>query len=131
LDSTRKKLLKLLVALAWADGRVDSEEMEVIEAVLDTFRADAETAKEIREFAKTPRTLDDVKVDGVTADDAGLVLYQAVLLTFIDGEQSEKEIRLLEKFMEKVGLTRESAAPILERATARAKSLLSVLQEPD
>ena len=130
MNGARKKLLKLLVALAWADGRVDTEEMEVIEAMLDTFRVDAEAAEEIREFAKTPCTLDDVDIDGVTVDEAGLVLYQAVLLTFIDGEQSEKEIQLLNAFMEKLGLTREEAAPILERATARAKSLLSVLREP-
>lgn len=131
MDDTRKRLIKLLVALAWADGRVQAEEMEVIEAMLDTFRVDGEAAAEIREFAKTPRTLDDVDVQGITVDDAGLVLYQAVLLTFIDGEQSDKEVRLLEQFMEKIGLTREEAAPIMERATARAKNLLSVLGEPD
>ena len=28
-DDTRKRLLKMLVALAWADGRVDEEEIEV------------------------------------------------------------------------------------------------------
>ena len=131
MENTRKKLLKLLVALAWADGRVRAEEMEVIEAMLDTFRVDAEAAAEVREFARTPRTLDDVEVDGITVDDAGLVLYQAVLLTFIDGEQTDTEIRLLEQFMEKIGLTREEAAPIMERATARAKNLLAVLSEPD
>lgn len=131
MDDTRKKLLKLLVALAWADGRVDAEEMEVVEAVLDAFRADDETAREIRVFAKEPRTLDDVNVEDVTKDEASLVLYQAVLLTFIDGEQSEKEIRLLHQFMEKIGLTPEEAAPILERATARAENLLSVLRSPE
>lgn len=131
MDHARKKLLKLLVALAWADGRVHAEEMEVIEAVLATFRVDSATADEIRTFAGEPRSLDDVDVSGVTKEEAGLVLYQAVLLTFIDGEQSEKEIRLLDKFMEKIGLTREEAAPILERATARAKSMLSVLRSPD
>ena len=131
MDDTRKKLLKMLVALAWADGRVAAEEMEVVEAVLDTFRADDETAREIRAFAREPRTLDDIDIEGITKDEASLVLYQAVLLTFIDGEQSEKEIRLLNQFMEKIGLTPEEAAPILEMATARAENLLSVLRSPE
>ena len=127
LDDTRKKLLKLLVALAWADGRVDSEEMEVVEAMFDTFEADEETSSEIREWAKTPRTLDDIDTTDLTKDDAGLVLYQAVLLTYIDGEQSEKEISLLDDFMVKLGLTKEEAEPILARATERATELLPIL----
>ena len=129
LDETNKKLLKLLIALAWADGRVDEEEMEVVEAMLDTFEADQETAEELREWAKTQRSLDDIDTEGLTKDEAGLVLYQAVLLTFIDGEQSTEEVELLEKFMAKLGLTEEEARPILERATARAKDLLPMLEE--
>ncbi len=128
LDDTKKKLLKLLVALAWADGRVDEEEMEVVEAMLDTFEADKEGGDEIREWAKTPRTLDDVDVSDLKKEDAGLVLYQAVLLTYIDGEQSDTETELLGQFMAKLGLTEEEAAPILERATARAKELLPMLE---
>ncbi len=126
-DETRKKLLKLLVALAWADGRVDAEELEVVEAMFDTFGADKETAEEIREWAKTPRSLDDVDVSELTKDDASLVLYQAVLLTFIDGEQSEKEVALLDEFMGKLGLTKEESEPILKRATERATELLPIL----
>jgi uncharacterized membrane protein YebE (DUF533 family) len=127
IDETQKKLLKLLAALAWADGRVDAEEMEVVEAMLDTFGADENFCDEIREWAKTPRSLDDVDVSGLSKDDAALVLYQAVLLTFIDGEQSEKERALLDEFMSKLGLSKEEAAPILDRAQSKAKDLLPVL----
>ncbi len=129
LDNRKKKLVKLLVALAWADGRVDEEEMEIVEAMLDTFEADKEMGDEIRQWAKTRRSLDDIDVSDLNKEDAGLVLYQAVLLTFIDGEQSEKEIELIDQFMVKLGLSKEEAAPILEQATARAKELLPMLQE--
>lgn len=128
-DAANEKLLKLLVALAWADGRVDEEEMEIVEAMIDTFEADQATAENIREWAKTPRSLDDVDVTGLTRDDAGLVLYQAVLLTYIDGEQSDKEVDLLNRFMEKLGLGKDEAGPILERATSRALELLPLLEE--
>jgi uncharacterized membrane protein YebE (DUF533 family) len=127
LDETRTKLLKLLVALAWADGRVDEEEMEIVEAMLDSFDASAEEGNDIREWAKTPRSLDDVNVAGLTEEDADLVLYQAVLLTFIDDEQSEKETELLDNFVAKLGMSAERAKNVLERATARAKELLPVL----
>jgi uncharacterized membrane protein YebE (DUF533 family) len=127
-DAVREKLLKLLIALAWADGRVDEEEMEIVEAMLDTFEIDEATGDEIRKWAKTPRSLDDMDVSDLTKDDAGLVLYQAVLLTYIDGEQSQKEIDLLNEFMAKLGFTPGEAAPILERATARALELLPILE---
>ena len=127
LDDTRKKLLKLLVALAWADGKVDEEELEVVEAMFDTFEADKTTAEEIRQWAKTPRSLDDVDVKGLAKEDAELVLYQAVLLTYIDGEQTEKEIKLLDDFMVKLGLEKEESEPILKRATERATELLPIL----
>ena len=67
LDETNKKLLKLLIALAWADGRVDEEEMEVVEAMLDTFEADKQMAEELREWAKTQRSL--ILVAGHTDSD--------------------------------------------------------------
>ncbi|MCP4195864.1 MAG: tellurite resistance TerB family protein [Proteobacteria bacterium] len=127
LDETRTNLLKLLVALAWADGRVDEGEMEIVEAMLDSFDASTEDGNDIREWAKKPRSLDDVDVAELTEEDADLVLYQAVLLTFIDDEQSEKETELLNNFVAKLGMSAERAEDVLERATARAKELLPVL----
>ena len=127
-DDTKKKLLKVLVALAWADGRVDAEEMEVVHAVLDSFEADAETVTEIVAWAKEPRSLDDVDLSDLSPDDAELVLYQAVLLSFIDGEQSEKEVNLLEAFVGRLGLSKERADAVLANATARARELLPVLE---
>ena len=127
LDETRTKLLKILIALAWADGRVDEEEMEIVEAMLDSFNASVDEGNDLREWAKTPRSLDDIDVAGLTAEDADLVLYQAVLLTYIDDEQSEKETELLNNFVAKLGMPSERAKDVLERATSRAKELLPVL----
>ena len=129
LDDNRKKLIQLLIALAWADGRIDAEEIEVVEAVLDSFEADPETAEELREWAKEPRGLDDVDASDLTAQDMELVLFQAVLLTYIDGEQSPKELELLDAFIAKLGIEKERADAILETANARAKDLLPFLEE--
>jgi tellurite resistance protein len=127
-DETRKKLLKVLVALAWADGRVDAEEMEIVYAVLDSFEADQETVKEFVTWAKEPRSLDDVDLSDLSPDDAELVLYQAVVLSFIDGEQSEKEVSLLKEFVNRLGLSKAHADAVLASATARARELLPILE---
>ena len=82
---------------------------------------------EIRAWAKEPRSLDDVDTSGLTEGDLELVLYQAVLLTFIDGEQSDSEVELLHEFIAKLGLSQENADAVLARATARAKQLVPEL----
>jgi tellurite resistance protein len=128
LSDDKKACLKMLVAMAWADGRVEAEEMEVVEAMIDGFGAEPQEAEELRAWAKVPRSFDDVDTSVLTKSDAELVLQQAVLLTFIDGEQSPRELELLDTLRMKVGLDKDAAAPILERATAFAHELLPVLK---
>ncbi|MDD5307345.1 MAG: hypothetical protein PHU25_08490 [Deltaproteobacteria bacterium] len=128
LSDDKKTCLKLLVAMAWADGRVAAEEMEVVEAMIDAFGAEPEEGDEIRKWAMKPRSFEDVDTAGLIRSDAELVLQQATILTFIDGEQSPEELELLEALRIKVGLDEGAAAPILERATAFAHELLPVLK---
>ena len=128
-DDREKMLMKLLVAMAWADGRVDSEESQVVEAMLESYGVERETTDEVLAWAKKPRTLDDVDVTGIRTEDAELVLHQSVLLSFVDGEQSEKEIALLNDLIKKVGLSKKSADEVMRSATAHAQTLIPVLQE--
>ena len=128
LDDGKKCSLKLLVALAWADGRVDEEEMEVVEAFLDAYGAEDDEVQEIREWAREKRTLDDVDVSGMDMSDLTSVLQHAVLLTYIDGEQSEAEVKLLKDFVAKLGLTTEEAEPVLMAAEHFTKQLLPELE---
>jgi len=128
LTDANNNVLKLLVALAWADGRVDEEEMEVVNALLDAYGAGDEEAEELRNWARQPRDLDDVDVSDLTVSDTELALQHAVLLTYIDGEQSPKEVELLDRFCARLGFTKEAAAPILESADAWARSLLPELE---
>ncbi|HUT77744.1 MAG TPA: hypothetical protein VM285_08670 [Polyangia bacterium] len=129
LTPQREAILKLLVAMAWADGKVDEEELEVVEALLSAFEAGAEEAEELRGWARTRRSLDEVDVTSLTVSDLELALQHAVLLTFIDGEQSPDEVALLDRVMDKLGMSREAAAPILESATKWARGLLPELEK--
>jgi len=53
----QEAMVKSLVAVAWADGRVEGEESEVIEALISSFELSEDDAKVIREYAKTPRKM--------------------------------------------------------------------------
>lgn len=120
-------ILKGLVSVAWADGRVADEELEVIEALLDAFEATTSEAHELRTYAKTPRSIDDIPLTDLSYDDRRVLLQHAVLLTYIDGEQHEKEKKLLEDLCEKLRIPSHEAKGIIDAASQRAKGFLNLL----
>jgi tellurite resistance protein len=128
LTDQKKNILKLLIALAWADGRVDEEELEVVEALLDAYGANEEESEELRAWAGKKRSLDDVDTTGLSVSDAELALQHGVVLTHIDGEQSADEVELINKFIDKLGLPEELSKPILESANNFARELLPELK---
>jgi tellurite resistance protein len=123
----QEAMVKSLVAVAWADGRMDGEETEVIEALLSAFEIEGEDADEVRNFAKDPKTLDDVPLTDLSASDRRLLLQHAVILTYIDGEQSEAEVKILEDLVERLRLPQAEAKVLLEASEQRAKRLLDLL----
>lgn len=123
----QEAMVKSLVAVAWADGRMDGEETEVIEALLSTFEIEGDDAEAIRTFAKEPKGLDDVPLTELSASDRRLLLQHAVILTYIDGEQSEQERKLLDDLVARLRLPDAEAKVLLEASEARAKRLLDLL----
>lgn len=123
----QEAMLKSLVAVAWADGRVEAEETEVIEALVSSFDIDNEGAEKIREFAKTPRTLDDIPITDLSAADRRILLQHAVILTYIDGTQSDEEKAFLTELTKKLRVPEDEAGQILKAADERAQRLLAFL----
>jgi tellurite resistance protein len=122
-----KAILKSLVTVAWADGRVTDEETDVVEAILQAFEATPEDAAEMRTYAKTRRTLADIPLTDLSADDRRLLVQHAVLLTFIDGAQSPEEKALLGQLCEKLRIPTNEATSLLTAAETRAKRFLDRL----
>jgi uncharacterized tellurite resistance protein B-like protein len=120
-------ILKGLVSVAWADGRVAGEELEVLEALLQAFEASPSEATELRNYAKQERKLSDVPVTELSYDDRRVLLQHAVLLTFIDGEQHETEKKLIDELCETLRIPTIEAKGIVAAAEQRAKSFLNLL----
>lgn len=120
-------IIKGLVAVAWADGRVSSDEQEVMDALLAAYNATPSEAAELRSYAKTPRTLDDIDLFNLSADDRRVLLIHAILLSFIDGEQHEKEKQMLEDLIDILHIPPAEAARIAAGAEARAKAATAQL----
>src|SRR6478736_7292642 len=95
-------ILKGLVTVAWADGRMAGEEKEVLEALLQAFEASPSEAHEVRLFAREPKKLSDVPLHDLSADARRLLLQHEVLLSFVDGEQDQKEQPIIDALCEAV-----------------------------
>ncbi len=123
----QEAMVKSLVAVAWADGRVDDEENEVIEALLAAFEITGPDADALRDYAKTQRTLDEIPITDLSATDRRMLLQHAVILTFIDGEQSAEEQALLKKLIARLHLPEDEANELMTAAENRAKRLLELI----
>jgi len=127
-----KNIVKCLVAVAWADGKVAAPESGVIEGLLCGFDASADEEREILEYAKHKRTLSaDAPLKELTQEERELLLANAALLTHADGEQSDSEKELLNKLVTLLEFDEESAGEILESVQDGALSLGSRALEPD
>jgi tellurite resistance protein len=120
-------ILKGLVAVAWADGRVTGQEQEVLEALLEAFGATPSEAAEVRSFARQRRTLEDVPLTDLGYDDRRVLLQQAVVLTYIDGEQHESERELLEDLAQRLRIPASETAQLLSLAADRTRGLVDLL----
>jgi len=119
-------ILKSLVAVAWADGRVDGDETEVIDALLEAFAVDGEAADGLREFAKEERSIDDIPLTELSATDRRMLLQHAVIVTWVDGEQHDKELEVLDKLVARLNLPADEAKTLREAASERAKRMLEL-----
>lgn len=122
-------IVKGLVCAAWADGKIASEEEELIDALLKAFSATKSEAHEVRLFAKQARTLDDVPLTDLAAEDRRVLLHYAVLLTFVDRVQSESEREFLTRLCTRLNIPRGESESIIAAAEKQAQSLSYLLDE--
>lgn len=120
-------IVKALVPVAWADGEFAQREKDTLEALLEAFGADDVEKEKIRAFAETKKTLDDINLQELSADDRRILLQHAVLLSFADGKQDAKELEFLDELCKRLKIPGEEAKAIMDAASARAKKFLNLL----
>src|SRR5436305_14948660 len=90
-------IVRALVPMAWADGEFADRELETLNALLDAYNATDDEKKSLHEYAKQKRTLDDIDLQELSADDRRVLLQHAVLLSYADGKQTPDEVEFLGK----------------------------------
>lgn len=120
-------IVRALVPVAWADGDFAAKEQEMLEALLEAYGANEAQKAELRAYAKEKRTLGDIELQDLSASDRRVLLQNAVLLSFADGEQHPSEAKLLGDLATKLRIPADEAKAVMTEAEARAKKHLGLL----
>jgi uncharacterized membrane protein YebE (DUF533 family) len=120
-------IVRALVPVAWADGVYADKERETIEALLDAYNASDTERKQIREYAGQKRSIEDINLQELSADDRRVLLQHAVLLCYVDNDFSKDEQAFLEELGTKLKIPAEESKAIIFSAGERAKKLLTLL----
>jgi len=120
-------IVKSLVSVAWADGEFHEKERQMVDALISAFAANEAEAEYIRLYSDELKTLDDVPIADLNEGDRRVVLQHAVLLTYVDKEQHEKEKEYLDALRKRLEIPDEEAAAITSLAEERAKRFMNLL----
>lgn len=120
-------IVRALVPVAWADGVYADKEKETIEALLDAYSASDVERKAIHDYASQKRTIDDINLQELSADDRRVLLQHAVLLCFVDNDFSEDEQKFLTELGSRLKIPADETKSIVFAAGERAKRLLKLL----
>jgi uncharacterized membrane protein YebE (DUF533 family) len=115
---SEKNIVKSLIAVAWADGKVAANELSVIEGMLSSFDATETEEQDLLEYARTRRSLEeDIPLGELSREDRELLFTNAALVTVIDGERHTIERDTLSELARLLDFTKEEALALLSEAT--------------
>ncbi|HEY1692421.1 MAG TPA: DUF533 domain-containing protein [Polyangiaceae bacterium] len=120
-------IVKALVPVAWADGVFADPEKQMLDALLDAYRASDKEKEILHEYAEHRRTIDDIDLQELSSDDRRVLFQHAVLLTFADGDQSKEEITFLHALAKKIRLDEAERDTLMEVGAHRAKKYMKLL----
>lgn len=113
-----KSVVRSLIAVAWADGQVESGELGVIEGLLCGFDASDGEEQEMLDYARSPRGLNDIPVATLSPEERELLLTNAALLTLADRRRTPDEVAVLDQLGALLGFDKYFVADLIEQASA-------------
>jgi uncharacterized tellurite resistance protein B-like protein len=117
------RILRSLVAVAWADGAIAGEEKGVLDGLITGFGASETEAKDIREYAATSRSLKDVPVAELNDEDREILLGNASLIVGADGKRTDEEKAILDELAKMLGFDAAKTQELIDSAKDGALQL--------
>lgn len=95
--------LRLLIAMAWADGRLDENEKAGVRGAAEVLNLSKEFRDKLDEALATALPLDLILLDALSPRDRSFAYVAAAWMSGVDSEVDEKEKALLDKLATQLG----------------------------
>lgn len=109
--------LKVLFALAWADQKIQHEEMSFLDQVIGTMSISAQESKEIECMKSSPvslKDLQDINFSKHSLDQRKFLLLLAYGIARADGIVTSEEVDFLEELQSLLSLTNTTYEDLIE-----------------
>jgi hypothetical protein len=111
-------LIELLVALAWADGKLVPEERRMIERQVQLAELPRATKERLLGLLDHPPDADELVLEPLEPSARRFVLEQAILLSLVDDELDPREQWLLRSLSERLGASEHELEQAMVEVTA-------------
>ena len=101
----------------WADGHASMAERALVQHVIDSLDPTPEERREMMEWLVVDcSTLADIALENLSSDEKEMLFTDAALLAHVDDVVLPSERAALQKLAQRLGLTQEVVARIVDRA---------------
>lgn len=99
--------LTLLIAMAWADGRLDDREKSGVRGAAEVLNLSKELRAKLEQSLAKPLPLDQILLDTLSARDKAFAYVAATWMSGVDEDVDDKEKALLDRLAGSLGLSAE------------------------
>jgi tellurite resistance protein len=110
--------LGLLVAMAWADGRLDDDEKAGVRGAAQVFNLSKDSRDRIDSLLANAPAVEDAKVDKLSARDRAFAFVAAAWMAHVDGKLDPAEEKMLGEIGSKLDLGDARQKQLIETAKA-------------
>lgn len=96
--------LTLLIAMAWADGRLDDREKDGVRGASEVLNLSKELRAKLEQSLAKPLPLDQILLDTLSARDKAFAYVAATWMSGVDDDVDDKEKALLDRLAASLGL---------------------------
>ncbi len=100
--------LRLLIAMAWADGRLDDKEKAGVRGAADVLNLSKEFRDKLNDAMTKALPLDEILFEGLTSRDKSFAYVAAVWMMSADDEVDDKEKAMVERLASDFGFSPET-----------------------
>ena len=96
--------LALLIAIAWADGKLEDSEKKGVLGAAGVLNLSKEMRERLDKLLEKPMPVDQLLVEGLSSRDKAFMYIAGSWLTGVDGEVDAKEVAMLDEATAMLGI---------------------------